>query len=287
MAITPIYGLKDFDKGHNTDSFYANHFARHVKEHAFTHLPHKHDFYLVAIITGGSGWHEIDFKKYRVKPGAVFFMKPGQMHYWKLSPNIKGFVFFHTRAFFEDLVNYKLINEFPFFKSFQKQGCIYLKPTVLKKVLSYFKEILEEYLAGKKYHIQKLQTLVHLVYIELSREYLNPEGESSNRYLQAFARFEELLEANFKKQKLPSFYADKLHVTERHLNRIVRDCVNTTSTNFIAERVILEARRLLVHSELNVTETGYELGFEDKSYFIRFFKKQTGLTPLAFLKQYN
>ena len=78
----------------------------------------------------------------------------------------------------------------------------------------------------------------------------------------------------------------KLNISEKHLNRIVKNCLNKTSSSLIQERVILEAKRMLMHSELNVTEISVALGFNESSYFIRFFKKKTGVTPMGFLNLY-
>lgn len=81
----PVYNIHKFQNFSDTPNVYANCLKHHVSQHQFTNLPHKHDFYLVALFTHGSGTHEIDFVRYKVKPEALFIMKPGQMHYWKLS----------------------------------------------------------------------------------------------------------------------------------------------------------------------------------------------------------
>ena len=99
-------------------------------------------------------------------------------------------------------------------------------------------------------------------------------------------QFEELVEENFKEMKFAKDYASKLNISEKHLNRIVKNCLNKTSSSLIQERVILEAKRMLMHSELNVTEISVALGFNESSYFIRFFKKKTGVTPMGFLNLY-
>src|SRR5690606_6951449 len=55
-------------------------------------FPHKHDFFQVMILTAGSGWHQIDFKKYKINPAQIFMMKPGHMHSWELSKNVSGYI---------------------------------------------------------------------------------------------------------------------------------------------------------------------------------------------------
>ena len=106
----PIYSINSFKKELTRKEFYANNFSDHVKEHRFTNLPHKHDFFLVVLVTKGSGWHEVDFVRYAVKQGSVFTLQPGQMHFWNLSADVDGFVFFHTKSFYEEANNTLRIN---------------------------------------------------------------------------------------------------------------------------------------------------------------------------------
>src|SRR5688572_27569378 len=121
----PVYNIRKFKTGKEND-FYVNHLSRHVKEHHFTNLPHKHDFYLVMLVTKGSGTHEIDFEKHKVAPGTLFMLKPGQMHYWKLSPNIEGFVFFHSKNFYEEGFVNSSLKDFAFYGTAPNRSIIKL-----------------------------------------------------------------------------------------------------------------------------------------------------------------
>jgi AraC-like DNA-binding protein len=284
MAKSPVYGIEDFQSHDEGTSFYANHLNKHVKEHVFTRLPHKHDFYLVMLVTRGSGWHEIDFRKYPVRPGRIFFMQPGQMHYWNLSKDINGYVFFHSKSFFDEGYTLAGLHDFPFFRSTRSVPSIQLDKNTFTMIRQFMSTITQERASHLPYRHQRLHAWISLVYTGLARVYHEGEEVKNRNYLEKLHRFEQLIEKHYKDHKLPSFYADKLNITEKHLNRIGRECVNKTSTQLIAERVVLEAKRLLMRSGMNVTETGYELGFDDKSYFVRFFRKQVGFTPLAFLK---
>jgi AraC-like DNA-binding protein len=91
----------------------------------------------------------------------------------------------------------------------------------------------------------------------------------------------------FKSKKYPHEYALLMNLSEKHLNRISKECLNKTTTDLIAERIILEAKRLLIHSKHTVTEVASELGYDDNSYFSRFFKKNSGETPVEFLNKYK
>jgi AraC family transcriptional activator of pobA len=280
----PVYDLKAFDENEHNAAFYCNQLNAHVKKHAFTNLPHKHDFYLLMIVTEGSGWHEIDFVKYQVKPGSVFMMQPGQMHYWKLSGNIKGYVFFHTKSFYNEGYVNTNVQDFDFFKSFQSAAHLQLPKENLLKLIPLTEEMLREYKSPNKFVFEKVHALISLVYIELSRNYNQGQKKKTSRYLQKLNEFEMLIENNFKKIRSANEYANKLNISEKHLNRISRECLNKTSTQLITDRIILEAKRLLIQSKLNVNEIADELGYTDTSYFVRLFKKHCGETPLKFLK---
>ena len=118
--------MGNFKTSRKDDVFYANYLNPHVKTHHFTELPHKHDFYLVVLITQGTGTHEVDFKSYDVEPGIMFMLKPGQMHFWKFSDDIDGFVFFHDATFFDEGYSAMSIREFDFFSSMQNEPVVYL-----------------------------------------------------------------------------------------------------------------------------------------------------------------
>ena len=97
----------------------------------------------------------------------------------------------------------------------------------------------------------------------------------------------ELQDENYKLEKSPSFYADNMNITLKHLNRICREILNQTVTEIITNRVILETKRLLVNPIKSVNQIADELGFEDYSYFTRLFKKKTGITPSEFRRSLN
>ncbi|MNY07174.1 HTH-type transcriptional activator Btr [compost metagenome] len=92
------------------------------------------------------------------------------------------------------------------------------------------------------------------------------------------------MEKNFKEIRLPKAYAEQLFITPNHLNAICKSYIGSAAGEIIRERVLLEAKRLLVNKNLNINEIAIELNFNDNSYFTKFFKKATGLTPDEFRK---
>ena len=283
----PIYSIEKFQNSNNEIDFYANNLAEHVKEHHFTNLPHKHDFYLMMLVTAGSGIHEIDFEKYKVKPGSVFVMKPGQMHYWNLSDDIEGFIFFHSKNFYEEVFVQETINDFQFYNSYQSESVIKLKAITILSLKNLMKEIIVEHNSNAFLKEKKIHSLINLVYLEMAREFVPNKVGATKTYLLTLKKFDSLIEKNFREMKFAKDYASELNISEKHLNRIAKTCLNKTSTQLIAERILLEAKRMLIHSGLSVNQIGDELGFNEKSYFVRFFRKNAGLTPKVFLNIYK
>ena len=283
----PVYNIDSFKNFEKQNEFYANDLRRHLKEHHFILTPHKHDFYLVVLFTHGSGTHEIDFINYKVEPGSVFLLRPGQMHNWKLSKDINGYVFFHSKEFYDSKAGPEKIQDFLFFNSIHNSPLIVLKDKYKKNIANLFSEIKTEYEENHLLKFQKLYTQVTLAYIELSRLYKAKKLTEKQSYLLQLKKLEELIDQNYKTSKYPYEYADRMAMTEKHLNRICKTSLNKTTTDLISDRIILEAKRLLTHSNLTVSQVAMNLGYSDNSYFTRLFKKKTGETPLSFMRKNN
>ena len=283
----PIYSINKFELSTNEGDFYTNFLSKHVKNHHFTHYPHKHDFFLVILFTQGKGKHEVDFETFQIEKGVLFVLKPGQMHYWELSDDVDGFIFFHSKEFFDKGFISLSIKDFHFYNSFQGTPYFQLTEKQLNKVNFAMNELVTEYGNNDFYKWQKIHALILLVYIEISREKHTLGNSKNQTYLTKHRQFEDLIEVNFRSDKFVKDYAFKLNITEKHLNRVAKSCVGKTSTQLISERTILEAKRMLIYSKLNVTQIGEQLGYFDNSYFVRFFKKNVGITPFAFLVKYK
>jgi AraC-like DNA-binding protein len=109
----------------------------------------------------------------------------------------------------------------------------------------------------------------------------------NHNYLRKLRKLEELIERNFLDHKSAGEYARLMNLSEKHLNRICKTCLHKTVTEVISDRIILEAKRMLIFSNIGVAETSAELGYLDTSYFCRCFKKKTGKTPADFIKQFR
>jgi AraC-like DNA-binding protein len=129
-----------------------------------------------------------------------------------------------------------------------------------------------------------------IFFIELLRHQPNRKSISNNvnTYTQErLEEFLELLETHIASHKLVSQYADMLSLSNYQLNAITKATLGKTSSEVIDEHIILESKRHLLATSNQVTQVAYNLGYEDVSYFIRFFKKHTGYSPEAFRNNFR
>ena len=223
----PVFEIDVFGQNISTSGFYCNSLKAHLQKHHFIFVPHKHDFYLTVLFTKGKGTHEVDFINYDIKPGSVFFLSPGQVHNWNLSEGTDGFIFFHSKEFYDLFFNSRTIIDLPFFNSIYNSPVLYLNLNILGKVTSLFNEVLKEYRSGQKYYKkERLCSLIDLLYIELARVYV-PEKKRNIMnfgYREKLKKLENLVDTNFRVLKSSSEYAYKLNMTGKHLNRICQVC---------------------------------------------------------------
>ena len=241
-------------------------------------FPHKHDFFQLMLITRGTGWHQIDFNKYKVQKGQLYLMKPGQMHSWQLNKGIEGFVV---------EFNYQSLNVI-------KDGThlikgITLSPDVFQTTSKDFKELMtlleimrEESKNKKDMNDLSLQAFVTNFLISIIR--LLETQVKQEKTISIIERFRELLEKNFKVAHGVDFYAHELKTSARALTMQLTRSINKPPRELIQDRILLEAKRFLAFSDLSVAEIGYELGFEDANYFTRFFRVHEKKTPAQFRK---
>ncbi len=280
----PVYHVQHFKCQSIDHELYVNTFQDHLQNHAFVEQPHRHGSHLLLFFTQGSGTHTVDFEQYQVRPGSLFLLQPGQLHHWNLSRDVDGFVVIYATEHYNLYFGQKQLSDYPFYASALQKPQVLLQPDEVATLLPLFNEIIRESRLDEPFRRDKIINLIDCIHIEIARGYALEKTASTHPYRDKVRAFGTLLDAHFKTEKSPSFYAGKLHITPKHLNRICREMLGKTATEVIAERVVLEVKRLLADFKLSVNQIADALGFEDYSYFSRFFKKQTGMSPGAFRK---
>jgi len=250
------------------------------------HDLHRHDFYFVLALQSGSGVHEIDFVQYPVQPNAVFILRPGQVHKLELTADTTGFLLEFDLSFYQPK---NTIAEHRWKKASSKNYCE-VEAVQFNKLYTHLAAIFEEYSQKQEGYYEAIKANLDLFFLEYIRQSKNPNSiaKGENGYIQE--RFEELvrlLETNIVSMKNVSDYANLLSLSPYQLNSIAKTSVGKTVSDLIDHQIILEAKRHLIATPAQVKEVADQLGYEDPSYFIRFFKKHTGHSPDAFRKNFK
>lgn len=254
--------------------------------------PHRHDdFYEILFLTHGEGIHTIDFQHYTIQPNTIFFLSPGQIHELNLSQDVKGFILLFTSAFyhFNKTDPHKLF-ELPFFYNLsQETPPIYLESTAeILSITNLFQQAIAEHNQYLPDRDEAIRALLDLILIQCKRMYpLSAQDERTDKGKIMVKRFKQLIEEKCKENLSVKEYAHLLAVTPNHLSETVKNVTGRTSTDLINDRMIMEIKRLLKHTDLGISEIAYQLNFADQSYFSKYFKKLTHLSPLSYRHQTN
>lgn len=239
---------------------------------------HRDDGHLFLLQEKGTTSIEIDFQKYTIEASSVIYIHPNQVH--------------RLIAFENATISSWIITSENLQPEYLKllEDLLPVKALPLKtETIAIISETaslcikLSERKDEKLYHSirkESCNTLVALV----ASQYLAQSKSTNNysRYEVITKAFKSALNHNFSVIKRPSEYAKRLNISTSYLNECVKITTGHSVSYHIQQRVILEAERLLYHSDKSVKEIAGEVGYDDYSYFIRLFTKIIGMTPLAF-----
>lgn len=271
-----IHNLKDYLKAYPDD----------------TTKPHIHSYYQIIWFKKGHGKHFVDFKAYDVFENAIFFIAKNQVHYFDQQTDYEGVLIHFSELFLghsdngiDFLVKRNLFNN-----PYQTPSCCIGHET--EHLLEEYIRLIETELAndGGFAREELLRAYLKAFLIQVQRRKNDFEKKDSETPFELdekrtqLIHFINLIDENYNKGLTVSEYADLMHISTRTLSDLTNQTLNKTPSLMIQERIILEAQRLLLHSNLNVNQIGYRLGFDDPSYFVKYFKKHANISPSEFRK---
>jgi AraC-like DNA-binding protein/quercetin dioxygenase-like cupin family protein len=281
----PVYSLDIFSSPERkSQQFQVEVFD--ANRHFSVKYPHRHDFFEVLYLMKGSGYHVIDANKYEIKPPCVFFMSPGQAHKLELSNDIEGYIFIFTADFY--LINRSNQNsliEFPFFYTLHQENPPLLleNENDIRFLETLFKKAISETINSGDFTLELLRSVLDVILTTCAARYkVNETLLNKGKGQILVKRFFHLVEENNQKNLSLSEYARMIGITANHLTQTVKQLTGKTSTQIIKAKQLLEIKRLLVHTNLSASEIASQLNFEDQSYFTKFFRRETGITPLQY-----
>ena len=268
-------------------SFWIGGLERVLEKYPQLEHPHKQSFYMLLYVQDADGLVTLDKQTIRLDQQKVICIKPNSVFSLDINRNAKGKLICFTEGFFSLRYNNNVLYQFSFLKK-DADAYIRLSAKETEKWITLLQLMQREHDYHHKGAEKVLRSYLNILLYDLDRS-LHPHErtEQKNSKEEKLVQFEKLVEDNFLYHKTPSFYASKLHITTNYLNKLCHDNRSITSGEMIRKRVVIEAQRLLYYTSLSVAEVAYKLGFESPSYFITFFKKNTGATPECFRKNNN
>ncbi len=250
-------------------------------------VPHRHTFYVMFWITAGSGTHYVDFVGDTIRPNSLHFVGPGQVHYWDLETELTGYAIVFEAALFVEAADQQLLEELTCFRTINGLAAL-TPPAANAAAIDYIVEHLAQEYSQQHYgHALSVVAWLRLLIIaaqrlanasEPSSGAISGEKLLTNRYI-------NLVEQHATTQHKVEWYANELAVTVAHLSKSVKTAHGATAGSLLRNRLVLEAKRLLVHTDETAAAIADQLNFENASYFGRFFKRETQQTPRQFRTQ--
>ena len=248
--------------------------------------PHQIKFYQLVFYTGGRTEQLVDFVSYTARKNTLFYIAKGQINAFKLTRQTTGYALLFTEDYFK-----KQISNLPDNTTLRLLASHLFSPKIQipdkANMLAYVRIMFDEFHStsgtfNKKAIIDALFIIILSKLEELKIEQTAHISDSDK--LSRFLLFQTLLKQEYKSNRNASFYATKMNITYKHLNEICKEIIHSTAKQYIDAFIILEAKRRLTNSNTRSTELAYQLGFEEPTNFVKYFKKSTGLTPNQFKK---
>ncbi|WP_136806735.1 helix-turn-helix domain-containing protein [Desulfosediminicola flagellatus] len=249
--------------------------------------PHRHDYYEVLYINDGEGEHVIDFETYTIQPPTFHFLSKGQIHFWQLRKPLKGYALIFPEEFM-DFSTSSIIRtqDSNFFHHIEQAPFLPIDREHSTMFNDLIKMIEKEFNNEGARSLTVLRAYLHILLTELHRLYRVEHPHEHSTAPSSLARkFKQLVSEHFLTNQSAEDYARRIGVSTSHLRDTVKAVTGYAPGHIIRGKIVLEAKRLLAHSNETIAEIGYRLNFDDASYFGRFFKREAGMSPAVFRRQ--
>ena len=246
--------------------------------------PHQHDFEELLVGIEGELEHFIDFKSHKLPAPFISFVTKGKVH--RVIPGIKNgkcniwvlrfkseFIpetTFQLYSFYHDHANMAL----------KDNDCFKRLVSLCEMINGEMKQDFADFAVVR----QLLSTLFTMIESERKKIQSTEEVNQKTQSI-TFKNFLKLLEENFRRPGGVEFYAEKLFMSSRNLNNICQNILQQSVSEIIETRKLIEAKNLLTSTDKSISEIGFELGYNEKSYFTSVFKKKSGQTPTEFREE--
>ncbi|NKI30413.1 helix-turn-helix domain-containing protein [Croceivirga thetidis] len=252
--------------------------------------PHRHDFYTVLFVKSAKGQHRIDFNSYALDKNQVYFISPGQVHQLIEDEQSIGYSLVFSEEFLVlNQISVSFIEDINLFQDSGANPPLSVDDTSSQALATLTEQMLIQFSSSHKYKFEALGALLKLFLIQChslcSLNELDVQTQETGANL--VRNFKKLVHTKYKEWHHANSYAEALHITPDHLNRVIKSLTGKTTKEHLQSRITTAAKRLLYFSELSNKEIAFELGFSEPANFSAFFKKCTGISPSAFREEPN
>ncbi len=246
------------------------------------------EFYEIIFITKGKGVFLLDELQIPFERGTVMFMPPNRRREWIIETETDAYAIFFEGEFIEQFFNDNLfVYRFHYFHNYNTPFHLKVEKKQFKRYLQKVKEIKSEIanLINDSNHL--LRSILYYLLIKLNRQYVDQHQIKGELFENIeVLNFIRLLDKNFLKKQRVNEYTQMLGISRTYLNKRLKS-FGYSASDLIHAKVILEAKKELLYTNLNISEIAFNLNFSEASNFNRFFKKHTGLAPNQFRAQFS
>ncbi len=277
----PAYNLEKSSGQENSPIKVLKVEQRTFRQKAVFLSPHRKNFYHFVYVKHGTGRHWVDMVPYYLKPDTFYITVPEQVHL-KEEATLSGTLISFTKEYF--VLNSRWgLDKLPVITNPHRAHELILQPEEVEIIEDLLEKLLTEYEKDGQWQKEMVDAYMQTLLIYISRIYERQYENFmpvANREL--LIRFQQCIEANYRRLHEAAAYARLMNISTSHLNNLVQAQSGRSTITHIHERLVLESKRLLFHTTLSVKQIAFELGFKDDSYFNRFFKRYEHVTPTAY-----
>jgi AraC family transcriptional activator of pobA len=246
--------------------------------------PHRLAFYEVALVEAGHGHLDLDGVPLPVRPCRVIVTAPGEARSWRLDQTgLRASVAFFDPRWLDDVAGDPPHDTaFPVLGAPRAARSLALPQRDFSRMVRVVDDMRDELAAARADSVHMLRAQCLQLLLLLQRHGAGPAHELRDAAFDVARRFHRLVDQKFAAWPDVADYARAMRISARHLNACVKRSTGRTASAVIHDRLVAESQRRLLFTRDSVATIAEALGFCDASYFVRFFRRQTGATPADF-----
>ncbi len=246
-------------------------------------LPSREESHTIIFVTEGSYKTKIGFKEYTIKPDQIVILQAGAVFSTpEISTKVKGFAcHFHSDILIGKFGNHTLLTEFEFL-NIGNHPIINVKGDSKTAILNLLERLCYEFKSDDRPNPTIVHSYLYTLLAELQQLFGRNHPIDQSAAFQITSQFRKLAYRNVQKNLKVADFAEMMNISPNHLNKSVKNITSKSASEVNDEIKLIEIKFLLYQSGLSIREISYEMGYLDASYFTRFFKKHTNISPTEF-----